>query len=298
VDDLSVDNNRFSRIAPRFNSSGGVYAFRAVDTGRVSVRDNSFHDIAMAAVDAGMHSAIRIEGCTNVSVQGNRIENLGPVDHVAVTDAILVQAPFESVDVTSNSVIATAGGTAGRNGLSWTALRIRARPSAAGSVLDPAIEANADSERPSRPSGGFGSFVAEIRDAEVVAFLSDVNNFSGNPDRPDQPRTNVSVSQNIFGAQRGPEPIVEITAGTLCLFVGNQCSGTSPPRNEAAVLLLAPRVVATNNMISDESRFSLLLPDEVVSFAVTGNVTTGQIITPTASGSTMQVGFNAFPSSQ
>jgi hypothetical protein len=124
--ELSIENNQLTRIAVGNNQVGErLAAIRVVQCRQVEVASNSIDNVAAVAVLNPARLGIEVVACGSVRICGNDVSNIGPpAQFVNLGAGIFVQAPFDRLDISDNSVRRTLVVSPVADPSQWYAIRI------------------------------------------------------------------------------------------------------------------------------------------------------------------------------
>jgi hypothetical protein len=124
--ELSIENNQLLRIAAGNNQAGQrIAAVRVVNCRQVEVTSNGIDQVGVQGPQLQTRFGIEVVACQSVSLRGNDISNVGPpVQFLNLGAGILVQSPFDRLDISDNSVRRTLAAGQTADSSQWYAVRI------------------------------------------------------------------------------------------------------------------------------------------------------------------------------
>jgi hypothetical protein len=264
--ELAIDNNVIVDVVGNFRDDArSIAAIRAHSVERLQIAGNTIRNVATKAGFAIYEAAIDVIGCSTVSIRDNTATEIVPLDRRRESVAIQVQPPFSSLQIAANSIRRSAEAP-DRSSSPWFGIRIAA-------PVTPGASA---------PGFNFAVPIFLVVKGEVFAF----DDFRLRV-FPAPPEAQVTLTGNHLVAW-GNSEIVDVSAGTSCIFTANQCLLQSRSRVPAVVSIAADRTVASNNIIrrqGDEDAMRL----KSSAVTVLGNITFGRIslVDPTGSVSAL-----------
>jgi hypothetical protein len=256
---LSIENNQILRVGQSNDQQTALAAIRASRVRQLEVASNSIDQFALPSVQNPTHFGIEVVACNSVRISGNDLSNIGPPGAFLNQGAgILVQGPFDRVDVMDNSVRRSLTAPTAPNRSSWHAIRI-AQPvtaPAAGvvtSVLFPFVVAVS------------GSFIAVGANRVVVLPPG---------------KEIVAVRGNLLEAY-GVAATVSVGVASSCVFSDNRCLLETPSTPTPVADITSGAAIVNANFVrrlpaSDNSP-ALLLGVGQGPFTMLGNIFSGLV---------------------
>ena len=264
--ELSIENNQLLRIAAGNNQAGQrIAAVRVVNCRQVEVTSNGIDQVGVQGLQLQTRFGIEVVACQSVSIRGNDISNVGPaVQFLNLGAGILVQSPFDRLDISDNSVRRVLAAGQAADSSQWYAVRI-------GSLI-PSVSTN--------PAGGANPnllfpFVTNVGNNTVAMLGSFV--LAAVP----LGREIASLRGNLFEAVGLVEAVSAQMAG-VCQINDNRCLATHTTAGAAAfpvVNVTAGTVIADANFVqhfpSNDAFVALRLATTAGPFTVLGNICIG-----------------------
>ncbi len=258
--DLAVENNQILRCGLRNDQSTALSALQIARARQLQVSGNVIDQFATAAVQNPVRFGIEVVACGSVRIEGNDLANVGPSGPFVKQGAgIVVQSPFDRVDVGNNSVRRSTTAVALPvpdssvwNGVLITSPVVGAAPT---SLVFPFI---------TNFTGGFLALGATI-----LALLPTGKEVVG-------------VRGNLIEGY-GADSVVKISTGASCVFSDNRCL-LDPAANAGPVANIASGAAIINaNLLrrnpANDAFFSLLLTTGTGPFTILGNIFGGGRVT-------------------
>lgn len=271
---IAIDNNVIEEIAETIDQDeAGAIVLTRVASGQIA--GNSIQSIGTNAPGGSLTNGIAVQGVGTMAITGNTLSEIGANQAEAVAIGIVARPPFFQISVESNRI---NGVTTRSNELtSWTAIEIGVRN----------ISVNPDPDIGSVPAAtGFVAAVPGVAantlgfatvDREAVSF----SRFRLAIDTQTRDSQIAVLNNQIFHAARPNRVLVTIvdTASSAVGFNQNQCELDGGGGVSAVVVIGAPRITASTNMIRHRTdALSMLLSTGQAGVAApVGNITTSGI---------------------
>jgi hypothetical protein len=258
--DLSIDNNQILGCGLRNDANTALSAIRASRVQQLSIAGNLIDRFAVGAVQNPARFGIEVVACPSARIEGNDVANIGPPSQFVKQGAgILIQSPFDRVDIGGNSVRRSTAAAVAADPSSWIAVQIAGAGFSATGALPP-------------PGSLLFPFIVQI----PAGFLA-----AGSTVLAVLPpgRLVVGVRGNVLETY-GTSPAVSIAAGASCGFSDNECLLDQTPNAGAVVVALTvgAAIVNANHMrrvpSGDQFR-ALSLNTGTAPFTIVGNILMG-----------------------
>jgi hypothetical protein len=259
--ELSIENNQLLRIGAGANQPGQrLAAVRAVNCRQVEVTSNSINGVGVAGVQFQARIGIEVVACESVSIRGNDVSGVGPAAQFLNMGAgILVQPPFDRLDIVDNSVRRTAVPSPAPDNSQWYAVRV-------GGFFQPGAGAfNPNLLFPF--TANVGSRVALLGGLTAILVIAG--------------REIAALRGNLFEAV-GLVEAVSVTLAGACVVNDNRCLATHPVTAAGAafpvVNAAAGAVIASANYVQHAPSNDINIAVRLAtagSFTVLGNVCVG-----------------------
>jgi len=263
----AIDNNVIEEIADSIDRSGGAGIVLArVLEGLVA--GNRIRGVGLGGDAAQSYAGIALLGNAQIAVESNAISEIGPNDAALPAVGLLARLPYLTVAVRANRI--TGSETPGQQGqgAGWIGIQIGA-----------ASLGVAGANLAATPVPGVTA--SDVVFAEVGAEIYALDRFGLRAVARARERQIAASGNHLHHARDGIFPLVDIadTGDATVTFTDNQCRLEAVGQVEAIVTIVAPRIIAANNMVrrlSDRDAMHLRT-GEGGDAAVLGNITFGNI---------------------
>ncbi|WP_282606169.1 DUF6519 domain-containing protein [Pelagibius sp. Alg239-R121] len=271
---IAVDNNVIEEIGESINQDGtGAVILTRVATGQII--GNSIRAIGQNAPEGTSMAGVAVQGVGSVAIDSNVFSLIGPDRADVRAAAIMARPPVAQLSIQSNRI----NGVAARsdNSTGWMAIEVG--PLGIADEIDPNIGSTPSPQgflaavpRVASDDLGFAAVGGEVFAFSRADFLAIAR----------ARRSQIMVQNNqVHHAARLLRAMISIvdSAASAVSFNQNQCEQDAGGGVRAVVLIGAPRITASSNVVRHQSdSISMLLSiGRSGAAAPVGNITTGSI---------------------
>jgi hypothetical protein len=239
---LSIENNQIVRSGLLNDQATRLAAIQTARVRQLQITANTIDQFATPSIQNPARHGIAVVACESVRIEGNDLANIGPPGpFVNSGNGIVVESPFDRIDVGNNSVrrstIPVIGPAPGADASNWNAVRITSPTfgTTPGSVLFPFVTS-------------FNNGVLVLAES-VLAALPLGTLIAG-------------IRGNLLEGNGG-DSMVKVLTGASCIFSDNRTQGGFLPQVVPVALVSCTATIVNANFVrripSDDAGFSIIV---------------------------------------